>query len=90
MSMPKDIQAKDIDEDVLLAYLRRAPGEWHFHLDPRKRDMGDPTDFRFLHNAFPGVEIPEKVLHAKLSSMLRRGLIHGCSCGCRGDWHVDG
>lgn len=29
---------------------------------------------------------PAKVLNAKLRSMLRRGLITGCACGCRGDF----
>ncbi len=31
---------------------------------------------------------PQKVVHAKLRRMGRRGLIHGCACGCRGDWHL--
>ena len=29
---------------------------------------------------------PEKILRAKLSWMLRNGLIDGCCCGCRGDF----
>lgn len=28
----------------------------------------------------------EKVLRAKLSRMLRSGLVDGCCCGCRGDF----
>jgi hypothetical protein len=35
---------------------------------------------------FPGVH--PKILHAKLSKLAKRGLIHGCDCGCRGDWHL--
>lgn len=29
-----------------------------------------------------------KVVHAKLRSMRRRGLISGCACGCRGDFNI--
>ena len=33
-------------------------------------------------------DVPHKVLHAKLSKMLRRGYVIGCDCGCRGDWEI--
>lgn len=31
---------------------------------------------------------PEKVVLAKLRKLLRRGLIEGCGCGCRGDYYL--
>lgn len=31
---------------------------------------------------------PEKVVHAKLSRLMHRGLLTGCDCGCRGDWEL--
>lgn len=31
---------------------------------------------------------PIKVVHAKLRRLLKRGLVSGCPCGCRGDWEV--
>lgn len=31
---------------------------------------------------------PLKVATAKLRRMARRGLVDGCSCGCRGDWTI--
>jgi hypothetical protein len=31
---------------------------------------------------------PVKVATAKFRKMLRRGLIRGCWCGCRGDWTI--
>lgn len=31
---------------------------------------------------------PFKVMAAKLSRLLRKGLVEGCDCGCRGDWHL--
>jgi len=33
-------------------------------------------------------EFPFKVVAAKLSKLLRRGLLTGCDCGCRGDWEL--
>lgn len=30
---------------------------------------------------------PPKVVRAKLASMIRRGLMNGCACGCRGDYY---
>jgi hypothetical protein len=31
---------------------------------------------------------PEKVVQAKLARQLKRGLMTGCPCGCRGDWEL--
>lgn len=31
---------------------------------------------------------PFKVVAAKLSKLLKRGLVTGCDCGCRGDWEL--
>src|SRR5215471_9823205 len=33
-------------------------------------------------------EYPEKVLLAKLRRLVRRGLLAGCACGCRGDFSI--
>lgn len=32
---------------------------------------------------------PPKVILAKARSMIRRGLILGCACGCRGDFRLE-
>lgn len=31
---------------------------------------------------------PSKVVTTKLASMVRRGVIYGCACGCRGDFGI--
>ena len=31
-------------------------------------------------------DVPEKVVLAKGRKLIRRGVLGGCSCGCRGDW----
>lgn len=36
------------------------------------------------------LDVPEKVLRAKLNRMIERGTIQGCACGCRGDLVVPG
>jgi len=35
-------------------------------------------------------EVPPKVLLAKARSLIKRGLMDGCPCGCRGDFDVTG
>jgi hypothetical protein len=37
-----------------------------------------------LNLRYPGV--PEKVVLAKGRKLIRRGMLGGCWCGCRGDW----
>lgn len=34
----------------------------------------------------PGTHV--KLQLSKMASMLRRGLVDGCDCGCRGDWEI--
>ena len=33
-------------------------------------------------------QFPEKVVLAKARGLIRRGLISGCACGCRGDFEL--
>ena len=33
---------------------------------------------------------PWKVVRAKVASMIRRKLMSGCTCGCRGDYEIVG
>lgn len=75
-------QAKDVPEAAILEVLNTMPGVQftHFNLD--------------ADNSIPRLSpelaaFPEKVLHAKLSSMSRRGLIEGGGHFLsRCDWHV--
>ena len=36
-----------------------------------------------------GIEIPENLFLAKASRLIDRKLLHGCACGCRGDFHTE-
>jgi hypothetical protein len=71
--MDKKVQAKAIADDQVFAIidgLRKTEDRW--------------TLLQDLCVAMPA--IPEKVIRSKLSSMKRRKLIHGCACGCRGEF----
>lgn len=75
---PKTIQAKHLsDERVLRAVADRAQfdGEIVYSV---------PTSDVAKH--FPSA--PYKVVAAKLSRLLHRGLLDGCDCGCFGDWKL--
>ncbi len=69
------MQAKDIPEGIFLDVVRNG-----FH----KNALG--MQLRHVIEAFPGV--PEKVVRAKADKLIRRGLLRGCACGCRGDFNV--
>lgn len=72
------MQAKDISEwsltEFLLAIYPHSAGWWS----------------ECEHNIMDAVPAgtPAKVVLAKLDSMIRRGLIEGCACGCRGDFKI--
>lgn len=71
------MQAKDVPEQPILDFIAAAHPKWC--------NWGDGE--RGLMNAVP-LGTPPKVLLAKLASMIRRGLIDGCDCGCRGDFRM--
>lgn len=42
-----------------------------------------------IRNAMPnGFELPDKLVVAKMDKLIRKGLVSGCSCGCRGDFKI--
>jgi len=89
------MQAKDITDEDMLAAVR-----WYAEPhDPTQcrtcQNFGPPPagegHFWISHwtlgpDWFP--DVPEKVVLAKLRKLLKRGLVAGCACGCRGDWRV--
>jgi len=75
------MQAKDIpDRDVLtvlahapaLATWRREPPDQHYHAIPIPNWLG--------------YDAPEKVVLAKMRALIKRRLVDGCACNCRGDF----
>ena len=70
------VAAKDIGDDLVIAAIRTASAQ-------RAMNTASRWDVEALLPQYP-----PKVILAKCRSMLRRGLIEGCGCGCRGDWEI--
>jgi len=49
-------------------------------------DRGYPADRWSV--AARCADVPEKIVYAKLRRLVKRGLLTGCPCGCRGDYEV--
>jgi hypothetical protein len=69
------MKASDIDDRLVMEAIAHHPSE---------RGIGTPIWAVF--ERFP--DFPEKVVRAKLHALLRRKLIYGCVCGCRGDFTI--
>lgn len=79
------MQAKDIPDKPILTFLATMRGGyagagWH-NLFPREEYC--PT----VLDAIQG-DCPRKVALAKMKSLIKRGLVQGCCCGCRGDFEL--
>lgn len=81
------MQAKDIPELPLLRFIEEhTPAGpfigvgWH---DLQPRSAYSPT----IRDALPD-DIPDKVILAKMKGLIRRRLVSGCDCGCRGDFQI--
>lgn len=71
------MQAKDIPERPLLEFIANSP-RWCTWV------YGYPNSVR---NAMPE-GTPDKVAIAKMRALIKRGLVDGCCCGCRGDYQI--
>jgi len=78
------MQLKDIPEGPILAFLASPfPGAeawqtWATWFE------GFPNS---VLNAMPEGVTP-KMARLKMGAMIRKGLVHGCACGCRGDFRL--
>jgi len=73
------MQSKDIPDRPILELLASLPGnQWAM----RYRDAS-PS----IIPAFPA-EVNDKLVLAKMRALVRRGLVDGCVCGCRGDFTI--
>lgn len=76
----KQLQAKHLPDDQVLATLR------HLETDSRWGTKRRWVSRWEIEDEFPTV--PPKVVLAKLRSLIKRGVIDGCTCGCRGDLYT--
>lgn len=74
------MQAKDIKDDEMLTALAAVRG---------KNGAPNWSSLYDVYVHFAGT-IPQKVVLAKLRSMVKRHVIRGCACGCRGDFELPG
>jgi hypothetical protein len=68
-------QCKDILDGPLLAFVARKQLEKGMWVNTW--DFGPPYS-----------DLPDKLFRAKMDALIRRGLLDGCACGCRGDYEV--
>lgn len=79
------MQAKDLPERPILEFLSsvrertQRAGTWF-----KPEDVSALWDNSVL-NAMP-IGTPPKVALAKMRALIKRGLVEGCGCGCRGDF----
>lgn len=79
---PMPRQCKDIPDLPVVQFITLMDGAWGTWCWSDKRDMTNS-----VAPLFPA-DIPDKLLLAKMGSLIRRGLIDGCPCGCRGDYEA--
>ena len=83
--MWKQIQAKHIPDGEILALMRPRPFPPEMIAAYPWIGATTPVWLRYeLEQAFP--EFTPRVVLAKCRALIRRGLITGCACGCRGDF----
>lgn len=78
------MQAKDIPDAPVLRFVEQHGGigcNWFAN------DDGSPMGDRSVLHAMP-TETPAKVALAKMRGLVKRGLVTGCVCGCRGDFEI--
>ncbi len=71
------IQAKDISDMVMLEALAKTRGR-----------NGVPRWSTLWETQAELPQFPPKVVQAKLRSMIKRRVLMGCACGCRGDFEL--
>lgn len=79
-------QTKDIPDEYILDILVQYQGQWAFWAGNELwfRDKKDnPIIVKIYSDDFP-----PKLIHSKFKSLVKRKLIGGCSCGCRGDFEI--
>ena len=75
------MQCKDIPDIDILLFLEQWDGIGWCHW------FGNEYE-RSVTRAFPA-ETPSKLVLAKMAKLIRRGVIDGCPCGCRGDFRLN-
>jgi hypothetical protein len=84
------MQAKDIPAQPILVFLRELAGaKGGQYAPPGTLSVGADGELapNNVLRAMPA-GVPFKVARAKMASLVRRRLVDGCTCGCRGDFEL--
>jgi hypothetical protein len=73
------MQCKDIPDRPILEFLDKLNGRWATW-------FGNEFDNSVTHAMPPGVD--NKLALAKMRKMIKRAVVKGCPCGCRGDFVI--
>lgn len=78
------MNCKDIPDEPILQFLAGPFDNWP--VAGKATWFGSDCPNSVTHAMPPGT--PPKQALAKMASMIRRGLVEGCTCGCRGDFRL--
>lgn len=84
---PTPRQCKDIPDLPIVHFVTLLDGSWGTWCWPERVPDDPKSWYHSVAPLFPE-DIPQKLMLAKMASLIRRGLIDGCPCGCRGDYAV--
>ncbi len=89
------MKASDIKDEDFLEIVRKynvgdVPDKvtsWENHPEWGERIISGPR-WALIWDLEEYFNMPDKVIRAKARSLIERGLMDGCACGCRGDFEV--
>jgi hypothetical protein len=84
------VKASDITDDEFVAAVRASAQDLAQAWGREYVESDKPylSSWAMAWEVADRLDVPVKVARAKFLRCQKRGLVHGCGCGCRGDWHV--
>lgn len=79
------MQCKDIPDEALCDAVLRSPQHWP--LSPGAVRWRMAWDVQAALETVIG-PVPDRLFLAKVRKLFAKGLLGGCDCGCRGDYHL--
>lgn len=73
------MQTKDIPTEPILEFLAKNPKQMHNWCW-----LESPY---CIANVLPK-NTPDKLIISKMNNLIKKGLVDGCTCGCRGDYYI--
>lgn len=85
--MKAALQAKNIPAATVIEIVRRCNEGKCEHQD-RGEYIDGKGHWCLIWDLTAALNLPEKVVRAKLRRLMQRGDLKGCNCGCRGDFEL--